>query len=182
MATAGSISANAPAGRNAERVPWFDWMVLPTVAVLAVVIGYPVVYTLVLSTKKYNLLDMTPAKFIGGANYSHLFADPVFWHSLGNTAIYTFGSVIVASLLGLALALLTESLTGWRFRTARALLLTPWAPAILFRRVFQRLARIRRGDCPTCGYDLRASVGHCPECGRPVRRRSGKVSEGAAAS
>ncbi|MBN9076509.1 MAG: hypothetical protein BGN87_13740 [Rhizobiales bacterium 65-79] len=141
MAGAGPISANAPARRNAERVAWFDWMVLPTVAVLAVIIGYPVVYTLVLSTKKYNLLDMTPAKFIGGANYDHLFSDPVFWHSLGNTAIYTFGSVVVASLLGLVLALLTESLTGWRFRTARALLLTPWAVpfvvvAFLFRYMY----------------------------------------------
>jgi ABC-type sugar transport system permease subunit len=141
MAAAGAISANAPARRNAERVPWFDWMALPTVAVLAVVIGYPVAYTLVLSTKKYNLLDMAPAKFIGGANYSRLFSDPVFWHSLGNTAIYTFGSVVVASLLGLALALLTESLTGWRFRTARMLLLTPWAVpfvvvAFLFRYMY----------------------------------------------
>jgi ABC-type sugar transport system permease subunit len=141
MAAAGAISANVPARRNAERVPWLDWMVLPAVAVLGVVIGYPVVYTLALSTKKYNLLDMAPAKFIGAANYSHLFSDPVFWHSLGNTAIYTFGSVIVASLLGLALALLTESLAGWRFRTVRALLLTPWAVpfvvvAFLFRYMY----------------------------------------------
>lgn len=138
---AAAISAAAPARRNAERVPWFDWMVLPAVAVLAIVIGYPVVYTLVLSTRKYNLLDMLPAKYIGGANYSHLSADPVFWHSLANTAIYTFGSVVVASLLGLALALLTESLTGWRFRAARALLLTPWAVpfvvvAFLFRYMY----------------------------------------------
>jgi ABC-type sugar transport system permease subunit len=141
MAGAGAISATASARRNAERVPWFDWMVLPAVAVLAIVIGYPVVYTLVLSTRKYNLLDMLPAKYIGGANYAHLFSDPVFWHSLANTAIYTFGSVVVASLLGLALALLTESLTGWRFRAARMLLLTPWAVpfvvvAFLFRYMY----------------------------------------------
>jgi ABC-type sugar transport system permease subunit len=55
--------------------------------------------------------------------------------------VYTFGSVIVSSLLGLALALLTESLTGWRFRSVRALLLTPWAVpfvvvAFLFRYMY----------------------------------------------
>lgn len=141
MASLSGTASAAPARRNAERVPWFDWMVLPTVAVLAVVIGYPVVYTLILSTKKYNLLDMTPASFVGGANYAHLFSDPIFWESLENTAIYTFGSVIAASLLGLTLALLTESLTGWRFRSVRALLLTPWAVpfvvvAFLFRYMY----------------------------------------------
>ena len=141
MATATPTRAAAPAGRNVERVPWLDWMVVPTIAVLAVVIGYPVVYTLILSTKKYSLLDMLPAKYIGGSNYAHLFSDPIFWRSLENTAIYTFGSVIVAALLGLTLALLTESLTGWRFRSVRALLLTPWAVpfvvvAFLFRYMY----------------------------------------------
>jgi multiple sugar transport system permease protein len=124
-----------------RRTPWLDPMVLPTIAVLGVVVGYPIVYTLVLSTQKYNLLDTTPARFIGAANYRHLLSDPIFWQSLGNTAIYTFGSVIVAALFGLALALLTENLLGWRFRAARALLLTPWSVpfvvvAFLFRYMY----------------------------------------------
>ena len=126
---------------HSKRVPWLDPFVLPTVAVLGVVIGYPVVYTLVLSTQKFNLLDTTPARFIGGANYTHLSIDPIFWSSLANTAIYTFGSVAIAALLGLALALLTENLLGWRFRAVRALLLTPWAVpfvvvAFLFRYMY----------------------------------------------
>lgn len=129
------------AARNVRRVPWLDRMVLPTVAVLGVVIGYPVVYTLVLSTQKFNLLDPTPGRFIGARNYQHLAIDPIFWQSLANTALYTFGSVAVAALLGLALALLTENLLGFRFRAIRALLLTPWSVpfvvvAFLFRYMY----------------------------------------------
>jgi ABC-type sugar transport system permease subunit len=124
--------------RRTKRVPWLDPFVLPALSVLGIVIGYPVVYTLVLSTEKLNLLDTLPARFIGTGNYAHLSIDPIFWSSLANTAIYTFGSVAVAATFGLALALLTENLLGWRFRVARALLLTPWAVpfvvvAFLFR-------------------------------------------------
>ena len=126
---------------RARRTPWLDPFILPTVAVLGVVIGYPVVYTLVLSTQQFNLLDTAPARFIGGANYTHLTTDPIFWSSLVNTAIYTLGSVTIAAFIGLVLALLTENLLGWRFRAVRALLLTPWAVpfvvvAFLFRYMY----------------------------------------------
>ena len=83
--------------RNARRMPWLDPLVLPAVAVLGMVIGYPVVYTLLLSGEKFNLLDTTPARFIGSANYARFAVDPIFWLSLGNTAIYTFGSVAIAA-------------------------------------------------------------------------------------
>ena len=139
------IAARSPraghARQSVERLPWLDAMVMPSVAVLAIVVGYPVVYTLLLSAQDYNLLATEPAHFIGVANYRKLFADPTFWQALVNTAVYTFGSVGVSALLGLALALLTERLVGRRGRLARTLLLTPWAVpfvvvAFLFRYMY----------------------------------------------
>ncbi|HVW92539.1 MAG TPA: sugar ABC transporter permease [Devosia sp.] len=113
----------------------------PTLVVLALVVGYPIVYTLVLSVQDYNLLNVTPATFVGAQNYRNLVLDPIFWVSLENTAIYTFGSVIVSALLGLILALLTENLTSGPSRFARTLLLMPWAVpfvvvAFLFRYMY----------------------------------------------
>ena len=31
--------------------------------------------------------------------------------------------------------------------------------------------RFRRGQCLSCGYDLRGASGRCPECGRPIDPR-----------
>ncbi|MBP1883982.1 carbohydrate ABC transporter permease [Sinorhizobium mexicanum] len=126
---------------RARHEPWLDRMVLPTLVVMAVVVGYPIVYTIALSVQNYNLLDFRPAAYVGAANYTKLAGDPIFWGSLTNTAVYTFGSVGVSALLGLALALLMENLGGARFRAIRALLLTPWAVpfvvvAFLFRYMY----------------------------------------------
>jgi hypothetical protein len=44
--------------------------------------------------------------------------------------------------------------TLWMFTSGRRLL----------RRRYQRMLE-RRGRCPSCGYDLRATLGRCPECG-----------------
>jgi ABC-type sugar transport system permease subunit len=134
-------NSRRPAARTAERIPWFDTMVLPSAGVLAIVVGYPVVYTLVLSAEDYNLIGTTPPRFVGGDNFAKLVHDPTFWQALGNTLVYTFGSVAIAALLGLALALLTERASGRAGRIVRALLLTPWAVpfvvvAFLFRYMY----------------------------------------------
>jgi hypothetical protein len=58
----------------------------------------------------------------------------------------------------------------------RAISFPHWLPALVFgaltvlatRRAWSAAllhARLRRGQCPACGYDLRATPGRCPECG-----------------
>jgi len=123
-------SAHSTRTARGERsaVPWMDAMVMPSLCVLAIVVGYPIVYT-------------QAPRYVGAANYQKLVADPTFWQALLNTAVYTFGSVAVAVIFGLALALLTENLGGRTGRLTRMLLLTPWAVpfvvvAFLFRYMY----------------------------------------------
>lgn len=43
-------------------------------------------------------------------------------------------------------------------------------------RLIARRRRMARGQCPQCGYDLRATSERCPECGRPIRPISSLLS------
>jgi multiple sugar transport system permease protein len=117
-------------------------MILPTLIILAVVIGYPIVRAIMLSFQRYKPLSGVPAQGVGFNNYKELYHDPLFTEALKLTAVYTFGSVAIAVVIGLALALLTENLKGgWRY--VRSILLTPWAVplivvAFLFRYMFDQ--------------------------------------------
>lgn len=136
-------SATIPAAaRRPRRVPWLDWMAVPTLVVLAIVVGYPIVEAVRISFFDYSLIaGAEAAEFRGLGNYRQLAADPTFWESLRNTLVYTGASVIGGGLVGVTLALATEHLGGgWRW--LRGLLLTPWAVPIivvsfLFRYMFE---------------------------------------------
>jgi hypothetical protein len=59
---------------------------------------------------------------------------------------------------------------GFRLPCWVVVLATGVLPVIYLRRlgVVRRRYRSRRGLCPKCGYDLRASRERCPECGEAI--------------
>jgi multiple sugar transport system permease protein len=117
-------------------------MVVPAVLVLAVVIAYPTVQSVLLSGLNYELTDPSSIRPVGVGNYLRLAHDPVFWEALGNTAVFTAVSVALGVVLGLAIALLADGLP-LHLRFLHGALLAPWAVpvivvAFLFRYMFDQ--------------------------------------------
>ena len=65
----------------------------------------------------------------------------------------------------------------WALVALSAVAPTLWFMQLARRR--RRRLRRRRGQCPHCGYDVRASAERCPECGQPL---TGSITPAAAAS
>lgn len=79
----------------------------PNLVLMTIFLFVPIVWAIVLSfqeTKGFGTPD-----WVGLDNYARLFGDPVFWQSLGNTAIFTLLTVPIDMLGGLGLAVLLNS-------------------------------------------------------------------------
>ena len=118
-----------------RRLAWY--LIIPAVFVVFLVIGYPLIQVLVYSFMKYKLDGVTPPSFTGFDNYAFIFSDSDFWHAVWITLIFTFFSVIIESILGLAVALVANS--KFRGRTfLRVAILIPWAiPTVVSSQIWR---------------------------------------------
>src|SRR3546814_20248146 len=97
---AAALRTGAFSGRpGGGRGRWLDWMVVPTLLVLAVIVGYPVVYTLALSAQEYNLLCLEPPQFVAAENFRYLLADRICWHWRPTSEISPFGGLGLPALM-----------------------------------------------------------------------------------
>ncbi|RDI50579.1 carbohydrate ABC transporter permease [Nocardia mexicana] len=98
---------------------------LPALIFLIVVTQVPFVFTLYYSTQSWNLVRPGSREFIGLQNYADVFRDSQFRQVTLNTVIMIVGTVIVAVVLGLLLALLLDRAFLGR-GIVRTLLITPF--------------------------------------------------------
>jgi len=80
---------------------------LPAFIYLLVVIGYPLVYNVILSFKDTNVKNFKAGTsvFIGLDNYITLFQDPTFLLVLRNTFVFTIGSLVFQFTIGFLFAM-----------------------------------------------------------------------------
>lgn len=77
--------------------------VAPNLAAVAVFMVFPLGFSLYMSFQEWDLF--TPAKFVGTANFRHLFtADPLFLIAVRNTLIFTVGTIVPTVFISLAVA------------------------------------------------------------------------------
>lgn len=101
------------------------WFVLPLLASLAVVAGWPLARTVWLSFTDATLSGGAH-DFIGLANYIFLLDDPDWWVAVRNTLVFASISVALETALGLAIALVLDMQIRGR-GLLRAAVLVPWA-------------------------------------------------------
>src|ERR1700740_1695176 len=77
--------------------------VAPNLAAVAVFMLFPLGFSLYMSFQKWDLF--TAPKFVGVGNFHQLFtADPLFPIALGNTVIFTVGTLVPTVIISLAVA------------------------------------------------------------------------------
>ncbi len=104
-------------------------MNLPSLAVMGLVLAYPIYYAGYLSVHKVGIAEIRRGvfPFYDWQNYARLFEDELFWLSLQNTAIFTFVTVAAEVVLAVAIALLINQSSLWTSRVTRWLILLPYA-------------------------------------------------------
>jgi multiple sugar transport system permease protein len=91
-------------GARAERrLGWI--LCAPAVIVMLAVAAYPIIYSVYLSLRRYDLRFPDEAKFIGFENYVSVLTSSYWWDAFWNTVIITVLSVAIELVLGMALAI-----------------------------------------------------------------------------
>ena len=96
--------------------------ILPAVIGLLAFYFWPLLRGIWLSFTSWDLLS--PAQFIGLANYERMFQDPVFWNAIQVTLYYVFLNIGIQTIVALLIAVLMQRLT--QSTLVRSLILTPF--------------------------------------------------------
>jgi N,N'-diacetylchitobiose transport system permease protein len=136
--------ASAPRGRGGRRrrrssaLPLA--LLVPSIVVLGVMLGYPLVRLVTLSMQEYGLPQVfgQPADWVGLENFRTILAEPYFWTVLWRTLIFCAVNVALTMVLGTLVALLLQAL-GKKMRLfVSTSLILAWAmPALTATVVWQ---------------------------------------------
>lgn len=111
----------------------------PAMIIVAVFLAFPMLYA-----AWQSLFDISPltteTSFVGFANYVGVFEDPAFWSSLGRTAVFVGGVIVIGLALSIIFAFALNRVVS-RLRWIRGIAILPYivssvAAALMFRTLF----------------------------------------------
>ena len=132
------------AGRGA--VPYL--LILPVIAVIGAVLGYPLYSLFRLSFQQYGLFELIrhAGISVGFKNFSSVLHDQVFWHTLLRTVVFTVVNVAFTIVLGTALAMLLLRLSPWvRILLTSGLVLVWSMPVVVAVQVWYWMTNYENG-------------------------------------
>jgi N,N'-diacetylchitobiose transport system permease protein len=134
----------ARVGRSS--VPYL--LILPVVAALAAILGYPIYSLVRLSLQHYTLFELIrhQGQWIGLKNFSSVLQDQVFWHTVLRTVIFTVVNVGLTIVGGTLIALLLVRVSGWVRILVTSGLVLVWAmPQVVAVQVWYWMTNFQNG-------------------------------------
>jgi N,N'-diacetylchitobiose transport system permease protein len=131
---------------SAGSVPYL--LVLPVVGVLAAILGYPIYNLIRLSLQKYQLFELLQhhGTYVGLHNFGSVLHDPVFWHTLLRTVVFTAVNVGLTIVGGTLLALLLVRVSTWLRLLLTVGLVLVWAmPQVVAVQVWSWMTNSQNG-------------------------------------
>ena len=132
------------AGRGA--VPY--GLLFPVVAILGAILGYPIYSLVRLSLQHYTLFELIRHKgqYIGLHNFGLVLHDPIFWHTVLRTVIFTIANVGLTIGIGTLIALLLVRVSGWVRILITSGLVLVWAmPPVVAVQVWNWMTNYQNG-------------------------------------
>jgi N,N'-diacetylchitobiose transport system permease protein len=123
-------------------------LVLPVVAVIAAILGYPLYKLVTLAFQQYGLPELIQRKgvWIGLDNFESVLRDSIFWDVLLRTVVFTFANVSLTIVVGTLLALLLVKVSPWVRVLLSAGLVLVWAmPVVVAVQIFLWMTDFHNG-------------------------------------
>jgi N,N'-diacetylchitobiose transport system permease protein len=123
-------------------------LILPVVAVIGVILGYPLYWLVKLSTERYGLFELIrhAGAPVGLANYRSVLHDAVFWHTLVRTVVFTAANVALTIVVGMLIALLLVRVSAWVRVLLSSGLVLVWAmPVVVAVQVWYWMTNFENG-------------------------------------
>lgn len=138
--------APAPRKRKFQFTPYA--LLIPSVAILILALGYPIVWQLITSMQSFGLAQQfgQPAPFVWFENYITLFSDPYMWVVVARSIAFCLVTAAVTVVVGVGMALLMNAVNKAVRIIIQISMLLAWAmPVVAAMTVWNWLFDWRRG-------------------------------------